>query len=469
LLGIVIGERSALVAEVSSDRRELAPPHLAAFAFPDQLTLDEPAALGSRFVEFLKQNSFTATSAVFGVPAKQLVAQPVEVPPTDPRTAAQLLWLQTPTQFSDDLGPMAFDFAGETSTERATVVNLIGLQRTYLARILEFAEVAGLTPIAVNATNAALAAATFPHVDGAICMSIRGGVAELALRDGSSTLVLKHLASSTAQPRLLAELRRYAVAKSSESDAAGLGSGTDSGADAGSERGQRKLVLWDDPGLDRDTTAAIAQASGMAIVPGKIRWLDSMAAASAGGAPLALLLPARAGQRLSPDFLHPRITAPNRRALSSPVMAIGAAVAAVLIVAIGAYADVLHIQHQIAATRSDLDGLAPSLATARPFVSQMQFVKTFQPGQSNYLKCLKDLTVSLPEQGQTYLTSFVLEADMKGACIGHSGSEQDVLDLLDKLNANGRFTGLNRKLDARPKGNAADVLFTISFNYAPGA
>jgi hypothetical protein len=80
---------------------------------------------------------------------------------------------------------------------------------------------------------------------------------------------------------------------------------------------------------------------------------------------------------------------------------------------------------------------------------------------------LKDLTVSIPQQSQTYLTSFMLGADMKGVCVGHSGSEQDALDLLDKLNATGRFTGLNRKLDARPKGKLADVLFTISFTYLP--
>jgi len=455
LLGIVVGEHSMLVAEVSCDRRAATSPRLAEFAFPDQLMIDEPDALGVQFTDFLTRNGFSATDVVIGVPAKQLVARQVEIPPTDPRTAAELLWLQTTAHFLEDLGPMVFDFAGETSSERATTVNLIGLQRNYLDRLLAFVRTAGLKPIAVHATISALAAATSPHVNDAICLSVRCDGAELALDDGSSAPLFKHVASTAALPRLLTELRRHAVANASATNR------------SGTDQSLRKLVLWNDSGLDGDAVSAISQATNMDVVSGKIRWLDGAAAASTGGAPLALLLPMRQGQRLAPDFLRPRIKAPKRRALTGPTAAICAAVAAVLIIVMVGYGDVLHIQGQIASTRDQLDALGPQLETARPFAIQMQFAKTFQPGQLSYLRCLKDLTVSIPQQSQTYLTSFMLGADMKGVCVGHSGSEQDALDLLDKLNATGRFTRLNRKLDARPKGKLADVLFTISFTYLP--
>jgi hypothetical protein len=451
LLGIVVGERSMLVAEVPSDRQTAAPPRLATFVFPDGITLDTPEALGSSFADFLSKNDFGAKEVVIGVPVRQLVARQVELPPTDPGTAAQLLWLQTPVHFSGDLGAMAFDFAGETSAERASTVNLFGLQQNYLARLVAFAESAGLKPIAVNATIAALAAATISHVRDAICLSVCNDGVELAICDGASAPLLKHVAPSSAIPRLITELRRHAAGSPSSNN----------------QPGQRKLVLWDGCGLDDDAKAAIGQAANTAIIPGDVRWLDASASASDAGAPLALLLPARKGQRLSPDFLHPRIVPAKERSLSTRTMAICAGIAAVLLVALIGWVDVLHIQRQITASRGELDSLAPQLAIARPFASQMQFVKTFQPGQTSYLKCLKDLTISIPQGGQTYLTSFVLENDMKGACVGHSGSDQDVLDLLDKLNATGRFAGLNRKLDSRAKGNLADVLFTINFSYAP--
>ena len=451
LLGVVVGERAMLVTEVSSDRQAAAPPRLGEFAFPVGITLDAPEALGLSFADFLAKNGFTAKHLVIGVPARQVVARQVEIPPTDARTAAQLLWLQTPVHFSADLGAMVFDFSGETSTERASKVNLFGLQQNYLARLVAFAEAAGLKPIAVNATITALAAATIPYVRDAICLSVCGDGAELAGCDGNSAPLLKHVSPSAALPRLITELRRHAITSSSSSNPART----------------PKLVLWDGCGLDGDARAAIGQAANMAIVPGDVHWLDDSATSFSGGAPLALLLPARNGQRLSPDFLHPRITPVKERSLSVRTKAICAAVAALLLVALIASADVMHIQRQIAATRAELDSLGPKLATARPFASQMQFVKTFVPGEASYLKCLKDLTVSIPQGGQTYLTSFVLENDMKGACIGHSGSDQDVLDLLDKLNATGRFAGLNRKLDSRAKGNLADVLFTINFSYSP--
>jgi hypothetical protein len=451
VLGIVVGEHSMLVAEVSCDRPATTPPRLAEFPFPGPLTIEEPAELGVQFRDFLTQNSFTASAVVFGVPAKRLVTRPVEIPPADPRTATQMLWLQTQAHASEDLGPMVFDFSGQTSRDQPSTLNLIGLQRTYLDRLLSFADAAGLKPFAVHATIAALAAATLAHARDAICLSVRCDGAEMSMDDGSNVRLLKHMAPTGALPRLIAELRRNTVANPS----------------AAANSRQRKLVLWDDCGLDGVGAAAIGQAAGMAVVPGDVRWLDGMPASQNGASPLALLLPLRNGHRLAPDFLRPRIKTPRRRMLSPGASAICAAIAAALIVAIAGYADILHLQSQIAASRHQLDALAPQLETARPFTSQMQFARTFVRGESSYLTCLKDLTVSVPQEGQTYLTSFVLEADMKGACIGHSGSDQDVLDLLDKLNSTGRFTGLSRRLSARPKGNSADVLFNISFTYVP--
>ena len=196
-------------------------------------------------------------------------------------------------------------------------------------------------------------------------------------------------------------------------------------------------------------------------------WLGEGGRAAGLSAPLSLLLHARNRQRCSPDFLNPRVVASNGGARTGRTAAIFAALVAVLVVALIGYGDIVHLQRQISASREYVSSLGPRLAVARPFASQMRFVKTFRPERVSYLKCLKDLTVSIPQGGKTYLTSFALQADMKGDCIGHSGSDQDVLDLLDKLNGIGRFNGLNRRLDARPKGNKSDVTFSIRFNYLP--
>ena len=78
---------------------------------------------------------------------------------------------------------------------------------------------------------------------------------------------------------------------------------------------------------------------------------------------------------------------------------------------------------------------------------------------------IRDLTLMLPPEGQTYLTSFHLGANMKGEFAGRSQSDQDVLNLLEKLNAGGHFADLRRKLDAR--GNGTEVLFSVTFRYLP--
>jgi hypothetical protein len=451
LLGVVLGERSMLVAEASCDRRVPTPSRVAEFSFPNSLTLDQPAELGAAFADFLAQNNFSATAAILGVPARRLVCRTVDLPPTDPRTAARMLWLQTLAHASEELGPMVFDYAGESNRDHPTAVNLIGLQRTYLTQILAFADAARLKPIAIAPTIIALAEATRSHAPDAICLSIRTDGAELAIEDASDVQLLKHIASTPALPKLIAELKRNTISTASTPP----------------NSIRRRLVLWDDPALDHQSGESISQALGIPLIRGDVRWLEHAPATPTSAAPLALIWAAHNKKRLTPNFRASRIKPLANRRLSRPAAAICAALAAMLIVALAGYTDLLHIQHEIDSSRDQLAQLQPQLEIARPFASQMQFVKTFQPGRSNYLQCLKDLTLSIPQDSKTYLTGFTLKASMKGTCVGHSNSDQDVLDLLDKLSATGRFSSLNRQLDAHSKGNLADVLFTINFTYVP--
>jgi hypothetical protein len=343
---------------------------------------------------------------------------------------------------------MVFDFTGDISPDHPSDINLFALQKSCLDRLLAFADSARLRPIAVNAAITALSRATAQREPHAICLSLHPDGADLVFKDAAGLQQLKHIASA-ALPRLISELRRTAISHAS--------------AD------RQKLVLWAHRTLDANETSAIAQAAASPVIPGDIHWLDPSAPeslTSSAAAPLALLDASRHG-RLCPDFLAPKITAPRARAVSAKFTALAAALAAILLVALAAFANIARLQHNIAAARAQLDALAPELQTARPFASQMQFAKTFQPAQAINLNCLKDLTLAIPQDSQTYLTSFTFEAGRKGTCAGHSASEQDVLDVLDKLSSTGRFTGLSRRLSTQHKGNTADILFDVSFTYAP--
>jgi hypothetical protein len=95
----------------------------------------------------------------------------------------------------------------------------------------------------------------------------------------------------------------------------------------------------------------------------------------------------------------------------------------------------------------------------------MQFVETFESSHPKYLACLRDITNATPPDGQTYLTNFHLQSNMRGDFSGRSSNSQEILNLMDKLNTSKHFLDLKRKLDAG--GRTADVSFSVTFTYSP--
>ena len=85
MIGLSIGERSLLAAEVvAGERPEVA--RLAEFVYPDGISPQQPAELGTALGAFLRENKFTAKSAIVGLPARWLVVKCKDVPPADPHT-----------------------------------------------------------------------------------------------------------------------------------------------------------------------------------------------------------------------------------------------------------------------------------------------------------------------------------------------------------------------------------------------
>jgi hypothetical protein len=231
----------------------------------------------------------------------------------------------------------------------------------------------------------------------------------------------------------------------------------------------RRLVVWDETGADDEALSGIGEAIGLPAVRGDVRSLAVLDPASARGAskatPVALAAPLVAGRRPEIDFLHPRIAPPKVQHRSRRTGLIAAGAAGVVLVGALMYADLAKIERQVTSADDEIKRLDPAYKLARPFVNDMQFAEAFQGKRSIYLTCLADATAALPADGQTYLTSFNLHANMKGEFIGRSANAQDILGLLDKLNTGGRFTELKRRLDAR--GTGPETTFFVTFTYVP--
>jgi hypothetical protein len=85
-LGIAVGERSLAIAEVGEARGRWEVRRAAEYTFVGG---GAAAQEGGELRRFLKENEFTASRAVIGLPAKWLVAREKDVPPAKAYSAAR--------------------------------------------------------------------------------------------------------------------------------------------------------------------------------------------------------------------------------------------------------------------------------------------------------------------------------------------------------------------------------------------
>ena len=112
MLGLALGERSILIAEVTNAAGACQVVKTAEFVYPDGISQQQPEALGHALRHFIKEQGFSARSAVFGIAAKSVLTKSKEIPPVDPSLAADLLRLQVESEFSSELKDLVYDYAG---------------------------------------------------------------------------------------------------------------------------------------------------------------------------------------------------------------------------------------------------------------------------------------------------------------------------------------------------------------------
>jgi hypothetical protein len=322
-------------------------------------------------------------------------------------------------------------------------VLLVGAPRRAIDRVRAIADAAGIQALAVTPCALALDATARPGIGNRLVLSVRPDAVELLARDGDQLRFLRHLGTATASAGALAsELRRAATLLPAGSDA--------------------DVIVWDDAGLGAPALDEIRGGVGGRLSVGEPASLAS-GSGDVGASAVALALPLLAGARPVVDFLHPRLVKP--RTANAKRRIAYAAAAVVLLTGLAVYFDLSGLQRRLAKTEGDLKSITPAVDTAKPFVSTMQFAESYQGRAATYLACLGDVTQAVPEDGQAYLTSLHLDKDLRGDFAGRSASHQEVLNLLNRLEASGHFPELKRKIDGR--GNGPEVMFSVTFRYLP--
>jgi hypothetical protein len=477
VLGLAMGERSLMAAEVVAAEGRPQVKRLAELLYPEGISISQPAELAKALAHFLKDNHFSTRSAVIGIPLKWLVVKPKDVPPADDATVAQLLRLDAEAEFSTELKDLVYDFAGDAAAGSASrTVLLAATPRKYVDCIESLCDGARLQPLAIMPSALALGTITGASLKRDVLVLAAGAAgSELSWQRQSTAAAMRSLRPALPQPPFVSELRRAFS--------------TLGGAD-----GRREMILWDGAGVD---AASLGEQLGVNVQSGELQTLG-VEASGAGingqgnkfAAAVALALSAMDESRPGIDFLHSRLAPPRKHRIPRWGYLAGAAVVLFIAFGIYAYTDLNNTEQKVNALQSKISNQQKDVDAARDFVSKESLAQYWHGGDPRYLACMRDLDAFIPEDGQTYATNLEIKAEtpplnagnnqpgapaagtagertLFATLQGHTPNLESVTALRDRM---GRNPSVFKDIKIGPETKVPrtqEFLFSITFSYEP--
>jgi hypothetical protein len=467
-LGLSVGDKSLLAAEVSVGRDKSELRRVAEFVYPAEASMEQPEALGSALAQFLRQKGFSSSRAVVGVPARWLIAREKEVPPSRPDAAVGMLKLASERLMSADLA-VVFDFTGTTDVSAPTKVLLVGVLKQQLDRINAMADSAGLNLLAVTSSTLALASAA--RESGGIVVSLTQEAVEVSARSKGKPVLLRHLGShalrgsgsASAVSLLGNELRRAVSMAPLNGD-----NGT-----------SRSMLLWDGLGLAGADAAALGQRSGMATALGE--GMSSLGIHANGthgedtlryGPAAALALAGSDKDLLAVDFLHSRLaTRKESRIGKRGQWAI--LIGTVLVLGIGGLvADVQWRQAKLNGIEADLLAIKDPKEVAQRLQEKVSYANGWFDARPKDLECLKELWSAFRDDDPIWGTNIsmkerqTIKDQQKGTITGSASDRQAAINIAERLRGNKKFIEvLGPDIHERGGVKEKDFVYTITFTF----
>ncbi len=468
-LGLAIAERAIVCAEVAPARGNGGTMRrTATFVVPPELSLDaQPESVGAALAAFLREQKFSASRCVVGVPARWLIAVEKEVPPSDDTSARAMLRLQAERLAVAESGEVVFDFAGKSSSSTATKVLLVGMLRQRLERIEKIADSAGLHLEAVTSTGLTLASCASGKDEGGLLLLTRGG-GEIVWRHNDAPRMLRHVAVAAMNGHgtvnmapLTAELRRAVTLAQTNGDG-------------------RDLLLLDGVGLEDAQITELSERLGVKLRSGRnsdVCGIGSDPAiaspaehrdAPARYAPAISLALAGVRPALRPlDFKHSRL-APVKvsrfGARSSWAIVLGAIA---LLGIVSLYVIAHQRQNQIDALNATLRTLDPEIEDAQTNVDRLKYARGFFETRPPVLDCLAELSAAFGENDRAWVKALVLPANGKGTINGQAADDAVVLAVVERIKKNPRFTDVKGPNTQQADPRTREVSFTVTFTFNP--
>jgi hypothetical protein len=453
VLSLVLGERSATLAQVSTDKGGRVVQRLGRFDAPSGTRLlDKPAESGAALAAYLGAHGFSSRKTVVGVPANWLIAQERDLPPIDANGAADLLRLAAERLSLAEAGTMVADYAGAPDSRSPSRVMLVGMLKPQLDRVHQFAAAAGLSVEGVCPTS--LAVARVAGGDRSVLRLADDG-AELVIQQNGTARSIQPLTADLAAlgPEVKRTLAIRGVAGGDLVLADGIGITAQQQADLSSRLAKPPQPLGDVLGIRIDAAA---------------RNVSALQAAAPWPA-IALAVAATDRQGLPVDFAHTKLAVrPPTRFGRRTILA---AIAAVVVVGgfvwlFTTVASQEAREQELYKQVKDEEGIVKD---ARVVLDQLTYGRTYFDHRPPALECIKQVTLAFNYDEPIWASKISYNANGKCQLVGKVLNDRSnlIYEVRDRLMANPSFSNVSVPTQSEGGNKERLMTFSIYFNFDP--
>lgn len=438
LLGLAIDEFGIVVAEVSARTGHPEVQRAGQWRFEEKLDLGNARELGQKLRQYLRANHYSSKQAVIGIPTKWVVAKEIIVPPANTEALAGVLNIQAERAFSLNASELVFDYCGRTSASKRSEVLLLAARREIVDQVKELAAGAGLQirsmTVSALAFGKTLSDDSVEHRYG---LYTRPTYCEFWTQINGSPRSIQHvvLAATNGTTEEHAELLTSTIQRlillSSQQDASSPrcitaydGSGLPDGTfDRLNERLKPRIVVTD------GSTQLLPEGIGS---PDHPEQAQSIAA-------IAVAMAAVGTDKPPVDFLNPRIGL-KKKTSRKPITLWASIIGAVCLLAlIAVLVDWQADRRDIATYTEQLELMSEDIAAAREVVDRITYATSWTSQEPVFLNCLRELTLTFPEEPTIWATNLRLSEDAGAALVGKAVDEESFYEVLDKIKQHEAF------------------------------
>ncbi len=454
ILGLTLGDRGITCAQVVADGADRVVKKVGRFASPQSL-LDKPEEAGRALRQFLDAHGFDAGRAVVGVPARWIIAQEKELPPTDTAQALSILRLQSERMSMGESDSLVVDYAGELAAASHRVL-LVGILRTQVERIQNLLEAADLTLTAI--CPSALATSAMVGGDHSMLHLAPEGAELVQWRDGSPRL-LRPIGVASDPAAAGAEMRRTLTMRPGATG---------------------ELLLCDGIGLDTSTRVALLTRIGgdahvmspdpslhVRVDPGAMNGAALGLAGNAHLPAIALGVVALGRKRLPVNFLQSKLAEKKNQRFSRQSILAAAAGVAIVLGLVLLYFTAQSREQEAAEIAVQIEKLKPDTRNAKAEIDRIAYGRTFFNARPPYLDCMRELTLALNYDESIWVSSMTLRDARIVQLQGRSTDRRLIVAFSERLKQNKNFSGVTLT-DMRDAGaKSSEITFSINCIYQP--